>query len=86
MTVRPYRQTGLLVDLPGALVGAGESAGLVLYERNVALLAALRDDRLVPRASFFALEQARKSRQRGVPRLVVAHEDLLVFRRPLEVL
>jgi len=83
MTVRPYRQAGLLVDLPGALVSVGEGAGLVLYERNVALLAALRDDRLVPRASFFALEQARKSRQRGVPRLVVAHEDLLVFRRPL---
>jgi modification methylase len=83
MTVRPYRQAGLLVDLPGALVDVGESAGLVLYERNVALLAAVRDDRLVPRASFFALEQARKSRQRGVPQLVVAHEDLLILRRPL---
>jgi hypothetical protein len=83
MTVRPYRQAGLLVDLPGALVGVGEAAGLVLYERNVALLAAVRDDRLVPRASFFALEQARKSRQRGVPQFVVAHEDLLILRRPL---
>ena len=64
MTVRPYRQAGLLVDLPGALVGVGEAAGLVPYERNVALLAGVRDDRLVPRVSFFPLEQVRKSRQR----------------------
>jgi modification methylase len=82
MTVRPYWSNGRLVDLPGALVRVGEAAGLVLYERNVALLAALRDDRLVPRCSFFALEQVRKARAKGVPRQVIAHEDLLVFRAP----
>jgi hypothetical protein len=80
MTVRPWWQDGQLVDLPGALAHVGEEAGLVLYERNVALLAALRDDTLVPRASFFALEQVRKARARGVPRLVTAHEDLLAWR------
>jgi hypothetical protein len=36
----------------------------------------------VPRTSFFALEAVRKARQRGVPRLVVAHEDFLVFKAP----
>ena len=36
-------------------------------------------DQLVPRASFFALEQVRKARSRGVPRLVTAREDFLVF-------
>ena len=82
MTVRPYWTRGRLIDLPGFLVGVGESAGLVLYERNVALLAGLRGDRLVPRTSFFALEQVRKARARGVPRQVIAHEDLLVFRAP----
>ena len=82
MTVRPWWRAGQLIDLPGALVSVGEDAGLVLYERNVALLAGLRDDRLVPRTSFFALEQVRKARAAGVPRLVIAHEDLLVFRRP----
>ena len=82
MTVRPWWRAGQLVDLPGALVRVGEEAGLVLYERNVALLAGLRDDRLVPRSSFFALEQVRKARAAGVPRLVIAHEDLLVFRTP----
>ena len=81
MTVRPWWRQGRLVDLPGALGRVGEEAGLVLYERNVALLCALRGDRLVPRASFFALDQVRRARARGVPRLVTAHEDLVVLRR-----
>jgi modification methylase len=81
MTVRPWRSCGELFDLPGAIGRTGEEAGLVLFERNVALLAGLRGDTLVPRASFFALEQARKPRPHGVPRLVIAHEDVLVFRK-----
>ena len=80
MTVRPWWAAGELIDLPGALARVGEEAGLVLFERNVALLAGIRDDHLVPRASFFAMEQVRKARARGVPRLVTAHEDLLCFR------
>ncbi|MHB1800190.1 MAG: DNA methyltransferase [Actinomycetes bacterium] len=82
MTVRPYWHAGQLIDLPGELARIGEHDGLVLYERNVALLCALREDRLVPRVSFFALDQVRRARARGVPRSVIAHEDLLVFRRP----
>ncbi len=80
MTVRPWWSAGELIDLPGALARVGEEAGLVLFERNVALLAGLRNDRLVPRTSFFALDQARRARARGLPRSVVAHEDLLAFR------
>ncbi len=80
MTVRPWWSAGELVDLPGALVRVGEDAGLVLFERNVALLAGLRGDHLVPRTSFFALDQARRARARGLPRSVIAHEDLLAFR------
>jgi hypothetical protein len=81
MTVRPWWHDGQLIDLPGALARVGEEAGLVLYERNVALLAGLRDDQLISRSSFFALEAVRKARARGLPRLVTAHEDLLVWRR-----
>ena len=55
---------------------------LTLFERNIALLAGVRDDTLVPRASFFQLDQVRKARGRGLPRHLLAHEDLLVFRRP----
>ncbi|MDA8290225.1 MAG: hypothetical protein M0Z33_00875 [Actinomycetota bacterium] len=80
MTARPWWSDGHLVDLPGALARIGEEAGLVLYERNVALLAGLRGDGLVPRTSFFALEQVRRTRRAGVPRLVTAHEDLIVLQ------
>ena len=81
MTVRPWWRDGRLIDLPGMVARVGEDAGLVLYERNVALLCGLRDDQLVPRASFFALEQVRKARARGVPRLVTGHEDLITWRK-----
>jgi modification methylase len=82
LTARPWRRQGLLVDFPGQLTRAAEAAGLVLYERNVALLVGLRDDRLVPRPSFFQLDRVRKARARGMPLRVIAHEDVLVFRRP----
>ncbi len=83
MTVRPYWAKGVLVDLPGRLTTAiTDRTTLTLLDRNVALLAALRDDRLVTRASFFQLAQVRKARAAGSPRHLIAHEDLLVFRNP----
>jgi modification methylase len=82
MTARPYRHRDHLVDLPGQLTQAAKAAGLVLYERNAALLVGLREDRLVPRPSFFQLDRVRKARARGVPLRIIAHEDVLVFRRP----
>jgi SAM-dependent methyltransferase len=81
MTVRPYWERGTLVDLPGRLTAAvSDHTDLTLLDRNVALLAALRDEGLVTRASFFQLNQVRKSRAAGIPRHLVAHEDLLAFR------
>ncbi len=81
LTARPWRRRGLLVDFPGALGRAGERAGLVPFERNVALLVGLNGERLVGRPSFFQLDRVRKSRARGVPLRVIAHEDVVVFRR-----
>jgi hypothetical protein len=83
VTARPWRHQGELVDLPSQVVAAGAAAGLVAVERCVALLAALRDGRLVPRPSFFQLHQVRKAIARGVPMHVIAHEDVLVLRRRL---
>lgn len=83
MTVRPWWRDGRMIDLPGALVRVGEEAGPTLYERNVALLAGIRGDELVPHASFFALGQVRKARAAGVPRLVVGHEDVISLRAPV---
>jgi modification methylase len=82
LTARPYRHQERLVDLPGQLTQVAEAAGLVLYERNAALLVGLRGDRLVPRPSFFQLDRVRKARARGLPLQIIAHEDVLVFRRP----
>ena len=48
----------------------------------MALLAGLRDDRLVPRVSFFQLDQVRKARAAGTPLLAIAHEDVLVLKAP----
>lgn len=82
VTARPWRANGALVDLPTAVLAAGEAAGLVPYERLVALLVGLRGEALVPRASFFALDQVRKARRRGCPLRVIAHEDVLLLRKP----
>jgi modification methylase len=82
LTARPYRHRDLLVDLPGQLTQLAEQVGLVPYERNAALLVGLRGDRLVPRPSFFQLDRVRKARARGLPLRIIAHEDVLVFRRP----
>jgi modification methylase len=81
LTARPYRHHELLVDLPGQLTQVAERVGLVLYERNAALLVGLRGDRLVPRPSFFQLDRVRKARARGLPLRIIAHEDVLVLRR-----
>jgi hypothetical protein len=82
VTARPWRKNGELVDLPSAVVAAGADAGLVPVERCVALLAALRGGRLVPRPSFFQLQQVRRARTAGIPMHLIAHEDVLVLRRP----
>jgi modification methylase len=82
LTARPYRHRNHLVDLPGQLTQVAEAAGLVPFERNAALLVGLREDRLVPRPSFFQLNQVRKARAHGLPLRIIAHEDVLVFRQP----
>ncbi len=82
LTTRPWRWHGALVDLPGQVTRAAQQASLHPLERNVALLAGLRGERLVARASFFQIDNTRKSRAAGLPIHVVAHEDILVFQQP----
>jgi SAM-dependent methyltransferase len=83
ITARPVRsQRDDLVDLPGQFLQTAIAAGLEPVERCVALLAAVRDDQLVHRASMFAILAARRARTDGVPVSVVAHEVVLVLRNP----
>ncbi|WP_107074349.1 DNA methyltransferase [Micromonospora sp. MH33] len=82
VTARPWRKNGQLVDLPSAVIAAGVRAGLMPTERCVALLAAVRDGHLVARPSFFQLQAVRKARAAGTPLHLIAHEDVMIFRRP----
>jgi len=81
VTARPWRKHGELVDLPSAVVAAGTAAGLTPIERCIALLAAVRDGRLLARPSFFQLQQVRKARNLGVPMHLIAHEDVIVLAK-----
>ena len=82
ITARPWRRTGLLRDLPGAITAAALDTGLQQVDRCVALLAAVRDGHLLPRHSFHQLTVARKTRARNIPVHLIAHEDILIFRAP----
>jgi hypothetical protein len=81
VTARPIRRYGALADLPGLVIDAGIRAGLEPAGRYVALICGLRDDRLITRASFFAMYETRRMRAAGLPACVTAHEDLLIFRK-----
>ena len=79
LTVRPYRVRGALVDLPAATIRLARDAGLTLTDRHVALLCGLRGSELISRTSFFQIQHQRKG---AIPRmLLIAHEDVLVFKR-----
>jgi hypothetical protein len=79
ITARPYRHHGELIDIPGMVIAAGTNAGLRLEDRCVALLAGVRDGRLVPRASLFQLRNIRRGLAEGDPQWLVAHEDVALF-------
>ncbi|MFI6350189.1 TRM11 family SAM-dependent methyltransferase [Streptomyces sp. NPDC050560] len=82
VTARPWRERGELIDLPSAVLAAGRTAGLIPTARCVALLAGIRNGRLVPRPSFFQMKNVRDARREGIPLSVIQHEDVLVFTRP----
>ncbi|MGW3066952.1 TRM11 family SAM-dependent methyltransferase [Streptomyces sp. NPDC001130] len=81
ITTRPWRERGELIDLPSATLAAARAAGLTPIERNVALLAGIRDHQLIARPSFFQMKNIRDARRTGLPVAVITHEDTLVVRR-----
>lgn len=84
ITVRPWREHSELIDLPSQIIACGQAAGLVPVERCVALLARAADRELIARGSFFQRDFIRKQREQGLPLHLIAHEDVMVLRRPLE--
>jgi len=79
ITARPYRHHGELVDIPGMVAAAGINAGLRLHEECAALIAGIRNERLVPRASFFQQRNVRAAIADGDPQWLLQHEDVVVF-------
>jgi hypothetical protein len=80
---RNLRRQGRVFDLAGATVTLAERAGYQYLQHVIALLAAVRDSGLHARPSYWQLTQTRRARQRGEPASLLAHEDVLVFQRPL---
>ncbi|MEV0675920.1 DNA methyltransferase [Actinosynnema sp. NPDC050436] len=84
VTIRPWREHAELIDLPSQILACGRAAGLIPVERDVALLARAAGTDLVARGSFFQRDFIRKQRERGLPLHLIAHEDVLVLRAPLQ--
>jgi modification methylase len=74
---------GALRNLSGETIQLCEETGLLYWQRVIGLLATVRDDELVMRPSFWQTLHARRRRAKGDRTQVVAHEDVLVFRKPL---
>ncbi len=82
LTGRPYRDSGVLIDLPGQLAATAAVCGFDLYARHVALLALWAGGSLRPRHSFFGLHHARRLARAGFPAHLNVFEDVIVARRP----
>lgn len=73
---------GALRNLSGETIALCEDAGLLYWQRVISLLETVRDSELVVRPSFWQTLQARRRRAKGDRTQVVAHEEVLVFRKP----
>ena len=79
---KDLRSDGVLRNLSGETITLCEDAGLLYWQRIIGLLASIRDGELVMRPSFWQMLYTRRRRALGDRTHVVAHEDVLVFRKP----
>jgi len=82
LVTKDMRSKGALRNLSGETIALCEHAGLDYWQRIIGLLASIRDSELVMRPSFWQTLQTRRALARGEHTHVVAHEDVLVFRKP----
>ena len=82
LVTKDMRSKGALRNLSGQTINLCEDAGLQYWQRIIGLLATIRNSEIVMRPSFWQTLQARRARERGEQTHVVAHEDILVFRKP----
>ena len=81
VVTKNLRYGGALHDLAGATVELCQATGFRYWQHVIALHAAVRDDRLAARPSFWQLSTTRKALARGERIQLVCHEDVLVFRK-----
>lgn len=81
LVTKDTRCEGALRNLSGQTIILCEQVGLAYWQRAIALLATIREDRLHMRPSFWQTLHVRRARARGERTQVVAHEDVLVFRK-----
>jgi modification methylase len=74
---------GALRNLSCETIALCQGAGLLYWQRVIGLLATVGDGALIMRPSFWQTLHARRRLAKGDRTQVVAHEDVLVFRKPL---
>jgi modification methylase len=82
LVTKDMRSKGALRNLSGQTIDLCEQAGLQYWQRIIGLLATIRASEIVMRPSFWQTLQTRRAHERGEQTHVVAHEDILVFRKP----
>jgi modification methylase len=82
LVTKDMRSGGALHNLSGDTITLCEGLGLRYWQRIIGLLATIRDNELVMRPSFWQTLHARRAHARGERTHIVAHEDVLVFRKP----
>jgi modification methylase len=82
LVTKDMRSGGTLHNLSGDTIALCENLGLNYWQRIIGMLATVRDSEIMMRPSFWQTLHARRMRARGERTHVVAHEDVLVFRKP----
>jgi modification methylase len=83
LVTKDMRSGGALRNLSGETIRLCQDAGLHYWQRVIGLLATLRESELVMRPSIWQVLNVRRARALGERTHVVAHEDVLVFRKPV---
>jgi hypothetical protein len=81
LVTKDMRSDGALRNLSGETIRLCQDAGLRYWQRIVGLLATIHDSELVMRPSLWQVLNVRRARAHGERTHVVAHEDVLVFRK-----
>jgi DNA modification methylase len=82
LVTKNLRAEGSLRNIAGDTITLCQQIGLEFQQHIIALLAALRDDCILARPSYFQLTHVRQTLARGERTQLVCHEDVLVFQQP----